>query len=620
MDSGLYAIPVLDYVLIYSPLRDLSALVNLSAARELKRKALGPGLDGSDATQGRSAAVGSLWEEISGTPAREPARPQGTIQPDFLGILPTRRCNGACHYCGFGALQAPEESLDLRDAVAAVDWIAEQARGQGRDRLEIHFFGGEPLIAADVIDTVVHRARWRARQLGLIPHFELATNGVCDRSRGRWLGDHFDAVVLSLDGPEEAHDRHRPLAGGAGSFQAAAETATVLSESAASLCLRCCVSQLNVGQMPAIAQWFLDSFQPSAVNFQTVEATEVSRRFGIVAPEPRLFARNYLIAERILKEHGVEAVYAAISPDGPRWTACPVGRDTAIVSPDGRISGCYQLRESWEARGLDLDIGRIQSGAVRIDQAAVDRLRRLVEEKPRCRDCFCRWQCAGGCHVDVTYPGCSTERTPFCHQTRLILTCRLLQSLGRADLVEALWADHAAVDAITTSVSDRIEDWPAPAPRAGPRGDAGGEPAPRDGRLSETPSAPCPSARTPGGAPPAGAAERGPKGQAPAVSDAFASSRSWRASDSITWTVETDAVALVDWASGRSIRLLGPEAALWDLISRGLRRDRLVEILSAVSLEDVDSTIRWTESRVDEWIAQGWLEPQPSGTEGQSHG
>jgi len=580
MESDLYALTIRDFVLIYSPLRDLAALVNSSAARALQKR-----VSGSDAgdVDTESGAIDSLWEQISTATPRKPAPLQGPIRPDFLGILPTRRCNGACHYCSFGALQAPEDSMDLELAVTAVDWMARQARGQGRERLEIHFFGGEPLVAGEVVDTVVHRARLRARQLGLLPHFELATNGVCDESRARWLGDYFDTVVLSLDGPQKIQDRQRPLAGGASSFPAAARTAAIISASPARLCLRCCVSALTVEYMPAIARWFCESFQPSAVNFQTVEATESSQQLGIVAPDPFRFARNYLTAERILNANGVAAVYAAISPDGPRHTLCPVGRDTVIVSPDGRISGCYQLRESWQARGLDLDFGRMESGRVRIEQESVDRLRRLVQEKPRCRNCFCRWQCAGGCHVDVTYPGCSTERTPFCVQTRLILASHLLESMDRSDLVDALWQDTAALEALGAAASDRLVDWPQPAAPA--------------------PSAPCPSP---------GVAREDWQGRAvqPSAGHKVGIAPFSVVPDSVSWTVDADAISVFDQISGRSRRLSGAEAALWDLLSRSRQLDEIVRVVAAVRAQDEESTKHWIDGRVEEWTAQGWLLPR----------
>ncbi len=161
----------------------------------------------------------------------------------------------------------------------------------------------------------------------------------------------------------------------------------------------------------------------------------------------------------MLDSAGIEAAYGALAPDGPRYTCCPVGRDVVIVSPDGRLAGCYQVEERWRARGLDLSLGEIRDGEVRIDSESVERLRGLVLDKPRCRRCFCRWECAGSCHVAVTYPGCPSAYPDFCVQTRLIFACRALQGLGRPELVDQLLGDPESVASLSHSPSDRLEDW-----------------------------------------------------------------------------------------------------------------------------------------------------------------
>jgi len=44
-------------------------------------------------------------------------------------------------------------------AAKIVDWYISLLKSQQRNILEIHFFGGEPMVARDVIEVVVQRAR-----------------------------------------------------------------------------------------------------------------------------------------------------------------------------------------------------------------------------------------------------------------------------------------------------------------------------------------------------------------------------------------------------------------------------------------------------------------------------
>lgn len=449
----LYAVPVSGAYLLYSPLRQVSALVNPKALFQLKKKMEG------NASDHETGQVEALFHMLAGSQIRLPDQNDGVLKPEFLGIIPTRACNLACAYCGFGSADSPEEVMDLKMAAAAVDWMADQVKKAGRDRLDVHFFGGEPFVAPEVVEVSVHRARLTADKLGLTPYFEVATNGVFDENQARFVGDYFDTVVLSFDGPEEIHDRHRSGKNGKGSFPEVFQTAKRLSQSPAKLCFRACISLDSVASMEQIAKWFCETFQPSIINFETLKPTLASETSGLAPPDPYLFANRCVRAIRLVRGYGVEAVYAAACTEAPRRSFCPVGKDTLIVSPDGRVSSCYLPRIEWVKKGLDLDVGRIQKdGSVRIDNRAIIHLRRLVTQNSKCKRCYCRWTCAGGCHVSHTPPGSSDAYRDFCIQTRIITACKLLDEMGCGDRADGLLASPTTMEKLALQITDCLQE------------------------------------------------------------------------------------------------------------------------------------------------------------------
>ena len=435
MALHVFAVPVFDRWLVFAPLDRVAALVN-------------------------RAALAVFPEELSAAVAGgpEPRPRDGPVNPQFLGLVPTRACNLLCAYCGFGA--APHnEQMDLRLAVKAVEWMAEYAARCGRKTLDVHFFGGEPFTAPDVVDVAVHRTRAIAVEKDLRAHLEVATNGAYNEVRARWVGDYFNVVVLSFDGFRAVHDRHRPAAGGRGSFDQVANTARVLSSSPADACFRICVAQDNVEQLAETVAWFSEEFRPTSINFETLQPTPESRRAGLRPPDPFAFAAHFREARRVACQHGVETVYAAALIDEPRISICPVGNDTLILHPDGRVSACYLLERDWRARGLDLNLGRLGAGgAMGLLAEDVTRVRQLVDVKPRCRNCFCRWTCAGGCHVNHSFPGCPTTYDDFCIQTRLITAGSLLDELDLGPMADELMTDRAEMQRLALRPSDRLED------------------------------------------------------------------------------------------------------------------------------------------------------------------
>ena len=177
-------------------------------------------------------------------------------------------------------------------------------------------------------------------------------------------------------------------------------------------------------------------------------------------PDPYTFAVQCIRACRVVESYGMEAVYAAAILKDPRHSFCPAGKDTLIVSPDGRLSSCYLPKEEWLKQGLDLDVGRLErDGSMHVDMQSIEHLRRLVTQKLRCERCFCRWTCAGGCHVNNTPPGSPLEYNDFCIQTRIITACKLLSELGFDDMVDALLETPSAMEKLALQATDCLHEW-----------------------------------------------------------------------------------------------------------------------------------------------------------------
>ena len=451
-----FIIPVNNDFLIYSPLNGISALINRAGVLELNTQ-----LKLIEKNKGNpESMLFELAQDILQKPVLTPVKKTGDLNPEFIGLIPTRICNGACNYCDFEAEKASHDKMPYNMAVKIVDWYAGLLKSRQRKVLEVQFFGGEPMMARDVIEVTVQRARMVATEQNLVPFFEISTNGQYNAKNARFLGQYFNKVVLSLDGFKEIQNKHRPLKNNQSSFENAVETAKIISISDAELCIRCCISQINIELMEDITQWFCQVLRPSAINFEVLCSTPKTDSTGLFPPDPVSFAIHFQKSREIANGFGVEVVYASDISEQPVVSSCPVGKDTVIVSPDGRISNCYLIPDRWQKKGLDLDFGFLDSnGEVRIENDKITAIREMVECKPRCRKCFCQWSCAGGCHVGTTYPGSSLEYNDFCKQTRLISTFTLLSDLGLQDKIEELILIPDALQKIVNQSSDRIQTF-----------------------------------------------------------------------------------------------------------------------------------------------------------------
>ena len=146
----IFVVPVFDQWLLHAPLHGVTTLLNEAIIARLKDNLHSKNIEN----------LSPRLKFISKHPSEAPRIRKGAPDPIFFGIIPTRACNMSCRYCAFGASEAGSEVMEHGLAIAAVDWMASHVKKNGKKNLKIHFFGGEPFVAPEVVDAAIHRARW----------------------------------------------------------------------------------------------------------------------------------------------------------------------------------------------------------------------------------------------------------------------------------------------------------------------------------------------------------------------------------------------------------------------------------------------------------------------------
>lgn len=132
----------------------------------------------------------------------------------------TEGCNLRCTYCvhqdenkenrNHGSRQMTRET-----ALAAIDFLAKNS-GKARD-IVLSFYGGEPLLNFPLIEESVRYAREIFKDKTV--QFNMTTNGTLITPEiARFLAKNQFDIKVSIDGPQEVHDRYRKKIAGGGSF------------------------------------------------------------------------------------------------------------------------------------------------------------------------------------------------------------------------------------------------------------------------------------------------------------------------------------------------------------------------------------------------------------------
>lgn len=339
-------------------------------------------------------------------------------------------CNLRCGYCfaGTGDFGHDRSLMSPEVACRAVDFLLEN--GGERRHAEIDFFGGEPLLNLDTVKAAVAHVRRREAETGKVFKLTLTTNAVLlDERTTEFLNRENIALVLSIDGRREVHDKMRPFAGGAGSYDivSANMRRAVDSRQGVNYYARGTYTADNIdfaADVLALADLGFTqlSVEPVVGKGAAYELTE--------AHLPELFRQYELLAAEYLKRkasgRGFEFFHFNVDlQHGPclakRLSGCGAGHEYFAVTPAGDLYPCHQF--------VGRDGFRVGSVFTGIEQRDLcDGFRQAhVLTKAECRDCWARYYCSGGCHANAhAYNG--SIHTPYrlgCELQKKRLECAI---------------------------------------------------------------------------------------------------------------------------------------------------------------------------------------------------
>jgi uncharacterized protein len=312
-------------------------------------------------------------------------------------------CNLSCTYCYKEDLAKPADGRKMNFATAArsVDLLLEA--GAARNRVNIVFFGGEPLTNVPLIKQVVGYAEGAAAAAGKSMDFSMTTNATLLTPA---LIEYFDlhrfGISVSIDGPKVIHDRHRKSVGGRGTYDVVARKVQLLLERYRS---RPVGARVTLGggntDVEDIHAHLRGEIGFHEVGYAPVTAAAESRHAlsdSELAEVHRAFERlgeDYRRAALAGANNGFSNMHQLMTDlhQGRRKSLpCGAGVGLLAVDGDGELNLCHRFT------GSELPtFGNVSTG---IDGA---RLSAFVEkaidrEGTHCETCRIRNLCAGGCY------------------------------------------------------------------------------------------------------------------------------------------------------------------------------------------------------------------------------
>lgn len=318
-----------------------------------------------------------------------------------LGLGLTHDCTLRCTYCHAEADKPAFAQWRLLDE--AIQHAFKKAELTPKKTLSVSFaVGGEPTLPWDLFRRTVETIRSMTKER--YPSVErtflsMTTNGYYGDERRAFIGQQFDTLTLSFDGPPDIQNLHRPNRSGGASYDIVAATcAYFLKHSKARLGLRATVSSVNVARMSETVEHFHSKFgQGFAITFEPLVPIGRALQPGRVGPpDMAQYTEEFLRAREVGRRLGLRVVVSGASLDRlTSWFCGAMVIPSFAVCLNGMITACHRDYE-----GQDYGYGHLTPGATsafRQDESRLRELERLARMPQACNDCFGKFHCAGDC-------------------------------------------------------------------------------------------------------------------------------------------------------------------------------------------------------------------------------
>lgn len=296
-------------------------------------------------------------------------------------IVMTEQCNLQCQECFVTKNKDHLPTMGMSTLDLVIDKIIEFSHTES---LQIHFFGGEPLLRYKQILHTVDRLKREAKKE---PQYSITTNAtLVDDDMARFLASNHFSVAVSIDGNESLHNLLRPDKANGGSYKATKDGYDKLVKAGARPSIIITPHPDYINELADGLELIIEDFAPKTITIN--EPFQYNTLKWSI--DGKIYA-DFLIDTLIkCRQRGIKLssaltpILAALSQGIRRESPCSMAcRDImASIRTDGKISFCSQ---KW----LDQMAKDVNTYDEPLDVPH--------HPAPQCGHCIARTVCGGPC-------------------------------------------------------------------------------------------------------------------------------------------------------------------------------------------------------------------------------
>jgi uncharacterized protein len=325
-------------------------------------------------------------------------------------ILTTLKCNLRCKYC---YIAKRELTISSSTAQKMVDFIYRNTPSD--EKIDLGFFGGEPLLEFDVLERIVETIESHPMYAPERLELSVTTNGTVFTPKiAEFLRKHRILFCLSCDGPPGVQDLFRVFPDNRGSSAVVEQTIRQARETLPVVLVNAVYHPQTFRLLPEAVRYFSSlglrqiylnpDFSAPWSKQEADELPEVYRQIGNLYTDYYIQRDPHFISL-------IDSKIAAILRGGYQPSEkCQMGKRELAFSPDGHVYLCERLVGSGEVN--EHCIGHIDNGfRLGVPPCAGGR---AACTNPECLECAVRDYCMNWCGCSNYFATGSYDRVgPF---------------------------------------------------------------------------------------------------------------------------------------------------------------------------------------------------------------
>lgn len=431
LSNDIFAIPVgseydkpdNEINIVYSPFTDNALIMTQEYVQKMEQYLEKP--ESADISEDLDETISALLDFSN----RKKCAPLAENPYEYkrMAILPNNVCNFKCSYC-YSAQGRSGKVISKDTLKASLDIFIDPERISVDNKLGISILGGgEPLLSWDLVKFIIEYSNDRAKRFGFKGiDCNLVTNGsVFTQEIIDTLKAYRVPVSISFEILEEIQKLQR------GNYDKVAKNIDWIISEGIRPQLRATITEQNIRLMKRMIEEVLERFPGTrevmmeyVTDPETMTSPEKVRAFYL------LYTNNFFEAHDYAAAHGLLLDCSAFRNFNLLIERFCPGDNT--LTPDGEISVCSRIGAPQDLGYEDSIYGKINAdGTMVVDKEKFDKLIGLnVHHYEKCKDCFAKWHCAGGCMIHK-YTYNEDIQNEICEYTRNFTKRMILRNIEK---------------------------------------------------------------------------------------------------------------------------------------------------------------------------------------------